>query len=384
MSAGVGDHAALVEDTPTTYYEEIVRIPGMGEPPERCRGLSPVGFCEAGHTILGRSSCGTRYCPDHWRDWIEDAVVSVVARLAAYREAVDGAERPAAHVVASPPQDRRYSVDRLWATRREAYDALEATGVPGGVMVTHPYRTNDRGDALYATARESGAVDEGTGRWRFLRDATDDWDDLAQYVEAAPHYHTLVPVNYVDGEAAPGGWVVKNIRKVDRFQLHNLGSYRSMARVVYYVLTHGGVQTGRQLVTYFGDVHPASFDPSEELTASAWYTIQKKAEQAVKGEEESSGAGCGPEKCPHEECEAVARDLIYLSEYLDDEDWVSSIRAQRDGRARWLRLRGVFLWSKDMTDRPPPIESRGRWLEWLEERGRATTPEPSQVALPLA
>jgi len=382
VSAGAADHDPVREETPTTYYEERVRIPGQGEPPERCRGLSPVGFCEAGHTILGRSSCGTRYCPDHWRDWIEEAVVNLVARLGAYREAVDGAEKRLSHVVASPPQDRRYSVRQLWESRSEAYEALQDAAVRGGVTVTHPYRTNERGNLVYETAREAGDVEEGTGRWRFLRETADDWEELSGYVEASPHYHALAAGPEIASEAAPEEWIVERVRTLSRWHRNDIESYRDMVRVAYYVLTHGGVQEGRQSVTYFGDVHPGAFDPADELTATAWARIQEMAEEAVKGAEEDR-TGVGPEECPREECEAVVKSLAYLDEYLDDPEWSQKVRSQRGGYTRWLRLIGAREWKAGMTDRPPPGArvDADRMLEWLEQRGRTVTPEPSQAGL---
>jgi hypothetical protein len=208
------DHARIRSGKPKTFYDGVVRIPGFGDAPERCRALKPVGFCDHGHTVLGRSSCGTRYCPDHWRDWNEDHVISAVSRLAAYRQSREGAERRLVHAVASPPQDRRYSAGSLWRTRSEAYEAFEAAGVRGGATVTHPYRTNERGESLFATAAREGDLEEGTGRWRFLRETADDWDDLGRYIEASPHYHSLAAARDVDGEAAPDGWVVKNIRSL--------------------------------------------------------------------------------------------------------------------------------------------------------------------------
>jgi len=171
MSVASEDHGKLREGTPKTYYEDVVRLPGYGEAPNRCRPMKPVGFCEEGHTLLGRSSCGTRYCPDHWRDWIEDAVVNLVARLGAYREAQDGWGKRMCHVVASPPQDRRYSVQQMWDARSDAYDALEAAGVRGGASITHPYRTTPEADRLYQQSEES---EEGVGKWRFFRDLAGD------------------------------------------------------------------------------------------------------------------------------------------------------------------------------------------------------------------
>lgn len=383
MSA-VDDQPHGPSEPAATFYESTVKIPGMGEPPERCRDLQPVGFCDSGHTILGRSSCETRYCPDHWRDYIEEAVIGMVARMAAYRHVQDGAEKRCSHVVASPEQDRRWSVRALWDSRSDAYEALEAAGVDGGAMVTHPYRTNDRGDRLFEAAVSAGAIEEDTGRWRFLRDATDGWDELAEYVEAAPHYHTLAAAADVDGSEAPEGWVVERVRSFDRFHIRDREAYRDMVTAAYYVLTHGGVQQDRQTVTYFGDAHPAAFDPEEELTAAEWDRIQLEAEAAVRGEPQNVAAGGEvEERCPRDGCESPVHDLLYLSDYLRDSEWAQSVRGHRDGQKRWLALKGLLAFQEERTDRPPPSarSSREGFREWLVERGRVETPEPVQSGL---
>lgn len=388
VSVAGEDHGKLREGTPKTYYEDVVRLPGYGEAPNRCRPMKPVGFCEDGHTLLGRSSCGTRYCPDHWRDWIEDAVVNLVARLGAYREAQDGWGKRMCHVVASPPQDRRYSVQQMWDARSEAYEVLEAAGVRGGASITHPYRTTPEADRLYQQSEES---EEGVGKWRFFRDLAgdlpgDDWDELSEYAEASPHYHTLAAVEDVDGSAAPDGWVVENIRSFDRFEFDDPESYEDMVGTAYYVLSHGAVQEGRRTTTYFGEVH--SFDPEEELTTGKWMRIQREAEKAVKGvaeeqEEEDEAMAHGPDECPRDGCEACVMDVYYLPEYLDDDDFVSRVLSKRDGRKRLMRLRGLFAWWDTRTDRPPPgaLTSERRLLDWLEDQGATFTPEPQQVSL---
>lgn len=393
MSATPRDHDPIRPEPPATYYEGTVQIPGFGDSPDRCRPLSPVGFCHDGHVVLGRSSCATRECPEHWRDWIEEATISVTARIAAYREAVDGAEKRTSHVVASPPQDRRYTAERMYATRSEAYDALEAAGVAGGAVVTHPYRTSDRGNALYATARDLGELEEDTGRWAFLRDVAEDWDDMRRYIEPSPHYHALAPGRDIRGEEAPAGWVVERIRTVDPFHRWDTDAYRDMAASVYYILTHGAVgsypgETGpvdANTLTYFGAVHPACFNPEEELTAAVWDRIQREAERAVtERPPEGPGAESEPGRtCPVDECEAVVHELMYLRDYLDDSDWVAAVRSHRDGRNRWLQLRGMLHWWDNMVDRPPPSTriSEERMREWLEARGAATTPQPDQRAL---
>lgn len=388
MSAEPSDHGDLRPEPPKTYYDDLVRIPGYRESPNRCRPMTPVGFCEDGHTVLGRSSCGTRYCPDHWRDWNEDAVVSMVARFAAYRHAVDGAEKRWHHGVASPPQDRRYSVRELWETRTDAYDALEAAGFRGGAVVTHPYRTSERGDLLFETAVDSGEVEEDTGRWAFLRDLADDWDEMGRYIEAAPHYHVLGAGEDIDGEAAPDDWLVKRIQTAKPFYFRDTEAYRDMVAPAYYVLTHSADQQGRQTTTYFGEVHPASFNPEEELTAAVWSRIQMEAEKAVKEDpsEEDGGHRAGPEECPCDGCEAAVVDVMHLPEYMDDEDWVAGVRAGREGEARYNRLMGILLWWEGRCDSPPPgaAISETRMLDWLAERGSVLTPDRRQVSLSTA
>jgi hypothetical protein len=391
MSAVEDDHEGLRPEPPTTYYEGVVELPGYGDAPNRCRPMKPVGFCDHGHTVLGRSSCGTRYCPDHWRDWCEDAVVNMVAQLAAYRYAQPmGTKKRLCHVVASPPQDRRYSARSMWDTRSEAYEALEAAGVRGGATVTHPFRTNDRGDQLYQMAKEKGDLDEDTGKWRFLREVSDDFEDLTRYIEAEPHYHALAAVEDVQSENAPEGWIVERIRTFDAFHPKDEEAYRDMASAAYYTLTHGANQEGRSTTTYFGDVH--SFTPSEELTTKMWKRIQIEAEKAVKEveeeevEAEDEAVSAGPEECPHDECEATVHDVYYLKEYLDDDDWVASVRATVDGLDRLRRLRGVLYWWDEGADRPPPgaLTSEARMREWLEEKGDLLTPGFQQVGLETA
>lgn len=377
--------ASTVEGAPAgAYYTDTARIPGFGTAPERCRGYDPVGFCEEGHTILGRSSCGTRSCPDHWRDWAADATAAAVYRAAAFREAAEGAGKRLSHVVVSPPQDRRYTEERLYAARSAAYEAAEAAGVRGGICVTHPYRTTEAADWLFEEAVERGDVEEGVGKWRFLREHVDGWEELIEeYAEPSPHYHMLAAGADIDGSAAPEGWVVERVRSFDRFHKFDTEAYRDMARTAYYTLTHGAVSKGRATVTYFGEMHPSAFDPSEELTVAALDKIQR---EAVKVGGPGDREETGPSECPREGCGADVIEMVYLREYLESEEFRRRVKGRIGGQSRWLRLRGLLAWSEGRTDNPPPSarSSEGRMLDWLEERGRSLTPEPSQVSLTVS
>jgi len=355
----------------SAFYEEVVKLPGYREPPNRCRALDPVGHCRDGHPVLGRSSCGTRYCPDHWPDWLTDAAEKLVARLAAYREAHEGAERRMLHLMASPDQDRRWSARALWDARSDAYEALEAAGARGGATFTHAYRTSDEGERLYGRVVEHGDVDADRGRWSLLREVADDWEEMQRFTEPAPHYHSLAPAVDVDGSRAPDGWVVKNIRSLSRFHRTDTECYRDMAAAVVYVLSHAADQKGRQTTTYFGELHPSVFDPEEELTAAAWDRIQREAAKAVGSEPSEEGAGGDEETCPVEECEAVVQDLRGLYDRLQDEEWLEHLRSFADGGARVAQMRGLLAYSEGRTDRPPPSArtSEDEMRRWLQRHG---------------
>ena len=294
----------------------------------------------------------------------------MVRRLAAYRQARDGAERRIVHAVASPPQDRRYSVREFWATRSASYDAFSEAGIRGGVTVAHAYRTNQVGDDLYQTAIEHGEIDADYGRWRFLHEISDGWEDLVQYIEPAPHYHTLAAGKDIRGDLAPPGWIVENIRSLSRFTIDDRECYEDMAATAYYLLTHGAEQRGRQTTTYFGDLHPASFSPEDELTEEELAQIDEMVE-AVVGVEEGDGAG-GPDECPCDDCTAPVLDLVYLEEYLDDPDWKEQVRQHDDGGRRLATLRGVNFYTSGLTDRPPPSAQTDseEFRSWLKRQGQ--------------
>jgi hypothetical protein len=245
--------------------------------------------------------------------------------------------------------------------------------------VTHPYRTTEEADWLYQEATERGDVPEEYGKWRFLREHVDDWGGLEGLVESSPHYHLLAAAEDIEPDDAPDGWVVERVRSFDRFHRWDTEAYRDMARTAYYTLTHGAVTKNRATVTYFGELHPSRFDPEEELASAALLRVRDEAE-AVGGPPREEIV---EEGCPREGCEAEVLDVLFLREFLGDEEAVQNVRGRQGGYTRWLRLRGLLAYTEGRTDNPPPAVSgsEGRMLDWLEERGRNLTPEPSQVGL---
>lgn len=372
------------------YMTDIVRQPGFFEAGENCGDLKPVGFCERGHVqIAGAEPCNTRKCPHHWGTWRKNSAESIVARAAAYRAAQGGPSsrrRRMVHVVEAPPQDQRWTVSRFWNHRSKSHDVAEDAGARGGVTIPHPYDTNDEADELYAEAVDAGVVGEDYGKWRFVRERADTWDDMKEAIEVRPHFHDLAPAEDVDADDRPEGWVVHNIRSLKRFYVdvdEVPGSelvdgsgrivrdrrevvregYEDMARLTMYLLSHAGAQqkTGdlpqRSSMSYWGELSPNSFDPEEELDADTWETIQKHAAKAVgKAWDEDDESGEPTEgECSCEDCEATVRPLSDLEEYLSNvgeyAGWFGSLEKEQ----QW-EIWG--LWTS-LGDRPPPGRAVG-------------------------
>jgi len=361
-----------------TYYDGLIRFPGFGDQPDRCGPRKPVGFCSReGHVALASASpCETRGCPEHWQMWQESAAVKIVARLAAYRHVQEGAGKRLLHVVDSPDPERRWSAEAFWDERPRSYELLDDVGGRGGVTVPHPYRTSDEGNRLFDMATEHGEWEEEWGRWSLLRSAADDWEEMTRFVDGGPHYHHLVAAEDFDPDAVPEGRTIENIRSLDRFHIRDMTGYRDMAKVAMYLLSHAAYQPpgadgsgGRNTVTYWGEAHPNSFDPSAELTAAEWDRIQRNAERAVTtspaDDLPASGEGEDRPECPRDGCDGRVVALDELRGWMERDEWPGRL----DRRQRWI-LKGVLWWMEVGRDRPPPSSSEARVREWFRQKGR--------------
>jgi len=343
-------------------FSDVVQLPGFGQPTRTCQQLVPRGVCEAGHIQLATSSCELRRCPDHWREWATRGTEAAVARLAAYRQAQGHDwDRRMVHVVVSPETDVTPTERRLWRWRSEAQQIASDCGLRGGLMVTHPYRTTDELDRLYAQA-VAGGLPGDHGKWRFARElAGGDWRELEQLVDASPHYHVVGPARDVDAEAVAGldGWVVKMIRSLPRHHLRDPEPYEATAGLVWYLRSHAAHQQGRHSVSYFGAVHPATFDPAEALTASEWQQVQQMAGYAVDPPEAEEDPLCA---C--DDCEAPVFEMYELPGRLAQLEWFAPL----DDDIK-KQLLGLKLWWVDGMAVPPPAASidEQAMLAWLEK-----------------
>jgi hypothetical protein len=372
------------------YYEDQILFPGYGEQPDRCMARKPVGFCdESGHTLLASASpCETRKCPEHSSLYRREATVKAVARLAAYRHVQEGAGKRLLHVVDSFDPERHWTAEDFWQERSRSYDVVKDVGGRGGTTFLHPYRTSDEGDWLFEQAVDKGEWEAEWGKWSLLRSTADDWEEMKKFIEPGPHAHHLVAAEDFDPDQIPAGRTVKNIRSLERFHIRDMTGYRDMARLVMYLLSHAAFEpvasaAGREVpgreeprtaapstVTYFGEVHPNSFNPEEELTAAEWQRIQDMARRAVTTRPsddlpEVGESEVGHLECPHDGCDGRVVPLDELRQWLRRDPWVRSL----DRRERRI-LFGVLAWIEKVGDRPPPTMNAELIREELRQMGK--------------
>lgn len=411
---GIGDFEPT-DSIKGEYLSGIVRLAGFWEADDSCESLKPVGFCEAGHVQLGGAEpCSSRTCPHHWYRWRKKAAANMVARLAAYRYTQERRGRRLLHLVASPDQDQRWTVKRFWDHRAPSYEVAEEIGSRGGVAIPHPYGVSDHGNDLFETVTEYGDWEGESGKWRFLRDSSESWEEMKPLIDVHPHFHHLAAVEDFDTDAIPDDWVVKNVRSLAPFFLdpeavpeyYRVGddgtirdgetvvqeSFEDMAKLSMYLLSHAAVQpeTGdlgmKQTVTYYGEVN--TINPEEALSAEDWEEIQRWAEEAVGVEPdlEDDEVSLG-DVCNRDGCEAEAHGLEDFDDWIADPSNVEALEYDQALEMMGLKAflsRGVSPGASSSGDRPPPggfdrsPEPSGdldradqeAWIEWLRRLGR--------------
>ena len=300
IDAARAAHQDLASDwlAPASYS-----IPGMSERPDGCGQWFPFEVCdECGEPVFSESHCGLRKCPECWMKWVRDTAESIVARVQAYRWAQDdGLDRRVVHAMFSPDSAEKWTISRVDSMRRESYERAADAGVSGGAALTHLWRTTDEFDREYATDQPYAS------KWKYLRDTYGRaWRSKT---EVSPHIHQIAAASEFEPEQ--DGWVAERIRTLSPMRsLSDGDSYRDLANLAIYLLTHTAVADGEQAIRWFGDLYPGGFDAEEELSSGALATIERKAAEAVEpdGEDGESdemldlGDECegGTEGCPGE------------------------------------------------------------------------------------
>jgi hypothetical protein len=352
---------AWPEEMEISYYADTaMAIPGKGERGENCGEWFPKEFCdECGEPHLGVSRCEQRTCPDCWGAWTRRRAEKITRRLGAARYAESGGlPKRAVHAVMSAPQGEIRTLSGVSQGYRDAYELAQEKGVRGGVVVFHGFRVTDEADMVFEEAKASGAweVEEDGKKWAFVRSREKrvergigegrDWRGLTYW---SPHWHILGLCEdfEADDPDEQDGWVARNIRSLERFQLHNSEGYEDMVGAARYLLSHGSFETGtsKDCVRWFGELATTKFSPEEELSEGTLSVVERMAKEAAESHEER-GEGSEEEEC--ENCGNGSMSPIWeAGAALMDKGW-----CQRIGREQQRRLTAAFEWS--IGERPPP------------------------------
>jgi len=125
--------------------------------------------------------------------------------------------------------------------RRVAYKLLKKAGVRGGLLIPHPWRLKcaSCGGEIIG----NWSVDKETGKFVLKdRHCVNCLSTAYEWIDG-PHFHV---VGY--------GWIehTKEIEQDTGYIIDNIGVCNNVGGTIWYQLTHCGIQTGRQTVTYFG------------------------------------------------------------------------------------------------------------------------------------
>lgn len=173
---------------------------------EEHKGMNLDGVNMEGKVYLERhkTSCHRPLCPTCWSDWANREVARAMPRLNAF--VLKGRKLQPIHVIVSvPSEDYGLSLQEM---RQKVYRALKTVHCLGGMMIYHPKRKDFHGN------------------WYF-----------------SAHFHiigygwlTNIRNNYI-----ASGYVVKNI-----------GIRKTVQGTIYYQLSHCGISSKHQIITWFG------------------------------------------------------------------------------------------------------------------------------------
>lgn len=388
---------AFESDGPSSYT-----LPGKGDQPKSCGQWYPGEFCNhCGEPRFTASRCMNRSCPECWSLWSRDRAEAITLRLAAARhvglwnktelhrcpdvgkrghrveECSECGRRPvepvseahtkrAIHATVSAPEGAVETVEDVHEAFGEVYDLAREHGLRGGVVVFHAYRLADWAKVEWREQRQSGETE--LKKWAWVREQEGDW---REFVKWSPHWHILGLADdfkAADDESTDG-WVVRNIRSLDRFDIDHADGYRDMYYAARYLLSHTAIEIDESTdsVRWYGELHPVNFNPDptdlerkqrSPLEVEEWREIEAQVARLTGREPEEEG----DQEEPCEVCDESDYSPIYLArEALQRPEWCQSI-----GGEQQYRLLTAWEWMIGEIKPPPGLQNPTSKEEALE------------------
>ena len=218
---------------------------------------------------------------------------------------VPGLGRPI-HLVISVPEAKAYLMhDDYERLKAEVYAIAGSVGVYGGCSIFHPYAN----EKMHEEKPEKILIDKSTGDFDLesLKKYYAKMDKNINFWYVRPHFHLIcyAPRDYNNPEndsLTPEK--VKAVFEKTGYVVKNLGVRDSVRNTAHYQLSHCGVKTGKQTVTWFGvlsnrnyhklnplpkmkptkprcpvcdfDLEPVKYDPQSEAYFSKWIQVSGK------------------------------------------------------------------------------------------------------------
>jgi len=159
------------------------------------------------------------------------------------------------HVVVSVPEKHAHLMkDDYPKLRRMVYKAAKRAGVVGGCAIVHPYANKN----LNEENLEKVVIDELTGKFNLisLQAYFKKMGKSINFWFERPHFHLLcyAPRDW-DNNHENDPFTKEKVAKIEAetgFVVKNLGVRDSVRQTAFYQLSHAGIKSGVQTISWFG------------------------------------------------------------------------------------------------------------------------------------
>lgn len=315
-------------------------------------------FCEGGHVQPPHEQfCERRECPEDEcsGEYVRENQATVTERVIADRMThTETTAKRTLHVTVRAPDT---SVDEMYERRPEIKQALMARGARGAVLLgVHAYTATEKAEEL------ARGDDRDTVKFVY-----EEFDNHGAVLEWDPHMHGIVVMDPESRAAGGQGghfetdiddeFAIRNLRSLDRVEAYDdEEAIEDVAKVVDYALRkamwEGDADVNRDLVTYYGDLHPFNLDIEEAVPEESRErlvtTIQEVTGSIPRGatlDEEEHTPTCEIDGCG-EPVHHVSKAKSMVD--LHGQHWTFEQRRQ---------IMALFEWMMGMAEPPPGMKS---------------------------
>lgn len=229
----------------TTPKIEGLSLPGQGEPYDSC-GSEAFFIClKCDHIEPVIMNCRRSACPKCYTTWAwisaRRASLRIMKAPKVFPKELRRIRKPIHGMISLPLKAHDLFFNDYPKARKTAYKLLKKAGFKGALLIPHPWRQKctDCGGEIIA----SWTVSLESKDFYIKDTCCVECGSKGFIWEISPHFHVVGYgwVEHTEEIEADTGYVIKNI-----------GLINNVGGTIWYLLTHCGIQKGRQTITYFG------------------------------------------------------------------------------------------------------------------------------------